>query len=346
MNERKAVPVPWYRTPLAPEVMDHLHSRSDFLGALQTLTYLAMVLATGTSAFLALGHLPWYGVAGLVFLHGMCCSFMINAVHELGHRTVFKTNALNDVFVRLFAFIGWINFDVFRASHARHHRYTLHPPDDLEVTLPIKIMVKHFFQQGLINPRGLIYAVKDALRIARGKFAGPWELTFLPESEPELRRLPIRWARTMLAGHAAILLASVALALTVSPRFWLLPVLTSMAPFYGAWLFFLCNNTQHVGLQDKVNDFRLCCRTFTLNPVVRVLYWHMNFHTEHHMYPAVPCYRLATLHRLIKHELPPCPRGIVATWLEIAAILKRQKTDPTYQHIAPLPTSRTPPVAS
>ena len=42
------------------------------------------------------------------------------------------------------------------------------------------------------------------------------------------------------------------------------------------------------------------------------------------MYAAVPCYNLGRLHRLIKHDLPPCPHGLAATWLEIAAIQKRQ----------------------
>ena len=41
--------------------------------------------------------------------------------------------------------------------------------------------------------------------------------------------------------------------------------------------------------------------------VVRFLYWHMNYHIEHHMYAAVPCYRLGRLHRAIRHELPPLP---------------------------------------
>ena len=111
-----------------------------------------------------------------------------------------------------------------------------------------------------------------------------------------------------------------------------MPVLTSLAPCYGGWLFFLCNNTQHIGLQDRVPDFRLCCRTFTLHPVVRFLYWHMNYHTEHHMYAAVPCYRLGRLHALIRHDLPPCADGIAAVWREIALIQNQQAADPAYRH--------------
>ncbi len=94
-----------------------------------------------------------------------------------------------------------------------------------------------------------------------------------------------------------------------------------------------------MGLQDNVHDFRLCCRTFTLNPMLRFLYWQMNYHIEHHMYAAVPCYHLDQLHRMIQHDLPPTPKGLVGVWKEIDAILCRQAVDPNYQHVAPLPNN-------
>lgn len=64
----------------------------------------------------------------------------------------------------------------------------------------------------------------------------------------------------------------------------------------------------------------------------------MNYHIEHHMYAAVPCYNPAKLHEAIRHDLPPSPVGLVAAWKEIGAILKRQEADPSYQHTPPLPT--------
>jgi fatty acid desaturase len=63
----------------------------------------------------------------------------------------------------------------------------------------------------------------------------------------------------------------------------------------------------------------------------------MNFHTEHHMYAAVPCYRLGRLHRLIRCDLPPCPHGLVETWREIMAIQRIQRDNPDYQHAASIP---------
>jgi fatty acid desaturase len=326
--------IAWYRSPLDAQAFKSLHQRSDLLGFLQTGGYLGLLILTGSAVLYAASHgAPAWAVLLLLFLHGTCFTFQINAVHELGHNTVFKTKALNAFFVRIFAFLGWINFEMFNKSHLRHHRYTLHAPDDLEVVLPLKVLARHFFLYGFIDYRAPIFALRNTIRIARGRFQGDWENVLFPAGDPD-GKAAIRWARTLLVGHGLILAVSLYLHL------WLLPLVISGGTWYGNWLFFLCNNTQHIGLQDDVADFRLCCRTFTLNPLAQFLYWHMNFHTEHHMYAAVPCYRLPRLHRLIKHDLPPCPHGLVATWREIAAIQRLQKTNPDYQHVAPLPVVR------
>ncbi len=336
VKERKAPVIDWYRTPIPKTEFKALHQKSDAKGAVQTLGYLAILSTTGLMAFYSFGHWPWAITAGLVFLHGMVSAFLINGVHELGHGTVFKTRRLNQVFCHVLAFFGWINHEMFQTSHIRHHRYTLHPPDDLEVVLPMRLMVRHFLQTGFINPIAIWWALKTTIRIARGKFEGEWELTLYPPDDANSRKVPVRWACFMLLGHG--LIAAVSLA----TGHWIIPVLVSLTPCYGGWLFFLCNNTQHIGLQDNVPDFRLCCRTFTLSPVVRFLYWQMNYHTEHHMYAAVPCYNLTRLNALIRHDLPPCPHGLFQVWKQIATIQARQEKEPTYQHIAPLPTHASP----
>ncbi len=323
--------ISWYRTPLDRATFARLHQRSDLAGLGQTLGYLGILVLTGALVVLAWYRLTWPWLLAALFLHGTCFAFQINAVHELTHGTVFRTKGLNPAFAHVFAFLGWINHEVFQTSHARHHRYTLHAPDDLEVVLPIRVLRKNFFTAGFINLKELGRILPETIRIARGRFTTPWEQALFPVEAAELRRPAVRWAWILLAGHGAIVAGA---ALT---GWWWLPLITTLAPFYGGWLFFLCNNTQHIGLQDNVTDFRLCFRTFTVNPFVQFLYWHMNFHIEHHMYAAVPCYRLGALHRAIRSDLAPCPAGLAATWREIAAIQRRQETDPAYQYIAPIP---------
>jgi fatty acid desaturase len=333
---RKAPAIDWYRTPISREEFKSLHARSDFLGFFQTVGTLGILATTGAMAIYSLAHWRWEITLAIIFAHGMVTAFLINGVHELGHGTVFKTKWLNSFFCHIFAFLGWINHEMFQASHQRHHRYTLHPPDDLEVVLPVPLMIWHVFKTGIINPLAAWNTWKNTVRIARGKFSGAWEMTLYPKDKPESHRATMRWARILLLGHSAIVAISLGLG------YWIVPVLVTLAPFYGGWLFFLCNNTQHIGLRDNVPDFRLCCRTFTLNSWVRFLYWQMNYHTEHHMYAAVPCYRLGRLHRLIQHDLPPTPHGLVAVWKDIGGILKKQHPDPTFQHQVVLPPDAAP----
>ncbi len=144
----------------------------------------------------------------------------------------------------------------------------------------------------------------------------------------------VRWARIVLIGHAIIVAASVA------SGYWLVAVVTTAARFYGGWLQWLCNNTQHIGLQDNVPDFRLCCRTVRLNPILQFLYFHMNYHAEHHMYAAVPCYKLGRLRRTIASDMPTASPSLWAAWREIIWILRRQQAEPGYQHIFKLPSRK------
>ena len=327
-NQRK---ITWYRSRLDREVLRSLNQRSDWKGMLQTLGHLGLLTLTGTGAFYAAGRLPLPVLLLILFLHGTVHAFLLNGFHELCHNSVFRTKFLNTFFLRIFSFLGPFNYVRFWASHSDHHKYTLHPPDDYEVMLPVKLTFSGFLKSAIVNPWGFYARWKLIVRLSFGKLEGPEETVMFPKSDMEKRRELFNWARIQLVGHTLIVGASLYFGL------WLVPILITLAPAYGGWLLYLCNTTQHVGLTDNVPDFRLCCRTITLNPLVRFLYWHMNFHIEHHMYAAVPCYNLGKLHKLIKHELPHCPVGLFETWKEIITILKKQKTDPEYQYVPELP---------
>jgi fatty acid desaturase len=146
----------------------------------------------------------------LLFIYGTFYAFLLNAFHEFCHKSVFKTRVFNTIFLQIVSFLSWNNPVLFWTSHQEHHKYILHPPDDLEVVLPIK--------------------------------------------------LPLSF-----------------------------------------------------------------------------LYWHMNYHTEHHMYAAVPCYNLGKLHDQIEPDLPLSPVGLCAMWKKMVGILKIQEVDPKYQYVAELP---------
>ena len=105
-------------------------------------------------------------------------------------------------------------------------------------------------------------------------------------------------------------------------------MLVGLPSFYGAWLHYACGLTQHAGLAEDVLDHRLNCRTVYMNPIVRFIYWNMNYHVEHHMFPLVPYHALPALHEELKPDMPPPYRGFVETYREIIPTLIRQAKDP------------------
>lgn len=333
----------WYRTAIASETLKGLNTRSDLKGLLQSGGYLALVFCTGAASLWSAFTGYWYLTPFLLLLHGTCSTFNINGVHELCHNTVFKSKRLNGFFVRVFGFIGWNDWVWFNASHANHHRYTLHPPRDGEVVLPIVwLSRKGFWQTALWSPTAPYHLVRAAFLKARGCFEDEWTRSIFPEDKPEAIRGLKAWNRFVLIGHSIIVAGSIAVAVITGHWAWLLvPHVVSFSGTYGGWLFYFCNNTQHVGLTDNVPDFRLCCRSMKLPWIVSFLYWHMQYHTEHHMYAAVPCYNLRRLRKHLAHDLPES-KGVIGTWQEIAMILDRQKSEPDYQYIHPLPETAQP----
>ncbi len=330
------VDIDWYRVPVDKEILRELNTRSDIKGLAQSLGHLALVVLTGGLAIYGVGRFPWWGVVAIVFIHGTIFSFLLSGFHELCHGTVFQRKWLNDRMLQVYSLISLFHYVEFQESHKRHHRYTLHAPYDSEVVLPITYAFWSLMKGLFVDLR--VYRILIMhWRYATGHIDNPWARTLFPESKPALRRKLFNWSRFTLAVHACVALASIALAIAVHPRWLLLPILTTFGRGYGRLLNFLLNDTQHVGLRDNIPDFRLCCRSVKVNPFFGFLHWQMQYHIEHHMYAAVPCYNLPKLNCAIRDQLPEPPKGVWAAWRQIAAILKRQKTEPDYCYLAKLP---------
>ena len=290
--QTSGVPLPdhsidWYRTPIPAEVKERLHLKSDAKGLVQTLGFLGILLGSGALA-MHFSYTPYVSLAtAFVLLYGLVANFLINGMHELGHGSVFATPWLNGFFVRVVSFLGWLHPDMFFSSHLRHHRFTQNAPYDQENPMPIKITAGDFWGFGFVNVKGCYEILQQTLFAALGVYPTGhlgwlpgWEEVCYPSALPAARLPAMRWAQFMLGGHALIAAAS------ISRGCYLLPFLLSFGPFYNGWLFFLCNATQHVGMHPQKNDFRLNTRTFYLNPVVRFLYWHMNWHTVRLLFAA------------------------------------------------------------
>lgn len=340
---RKTFRVNWYRCPVDPGTLRSLMRRSDAQGAFQAIGHLALFAVTGSLAYFFFANQMWIGLALALFAHGTVGSFFKGlAVHELGHGTVFKTKWLNRFFLRIYSLLGWWNFHEYAMSHTYHHRYTLHPRGDREVVLPrepslnplylLQLFTLNIF--GGLESNGLIPIVRDTIKTAAGWSGIEWHRALFAD-QPAARTKAVRWAQILLLFHASILVLSIALQL------WLLPVLLSLHVFTANWLKYFVGLPMHCGLRSDVADFRKCVRTITLDPVSEFLYWHMNWHTEHHMFAGVPCYNLKKLHDTVTDDMPR-PRTLIGAWREMRETWRRQQTDPDFTYDTPTPTPGTP----
>jgi len=111
---------------------------------------------------------------------------------------------------------------------------------------------------------------------------------------------------------------------------------------YGAWHMLMTGLIQHCGLAENVTDHRLNSRTVYMNPVSRWIYWNMNYHVEHHMFPMVPYHALPRLHEVLKHDLPAANPSIWDAYREAIPAVLRQAREPDYYIRKPLPATAQP----
>jgi fatty acid desaturase len=318
--------IEWIRTEIDRDELKALYERSDWKGLKQSLLHLGLVALSGWFTWYAAHHLAWPFVAVGFFFHGMFLGFCTvgAAGHELSHRTPFKSRVLNRVFTWIFAFLGWTNQVWFRTSHTKHHQFTLHRPWDLEVVLPRRAPTFWGWVRAFtVDPLTLYNVLRDHVRRALGKVDGEWANRIFPPDQPDERRRLANASRVLLLGHLALAVLFIAIGE------WVLIPLFALPPFYGGWLTGMCGATQHSGMQSQTPDFRRSCRTVRLNIFTSFLYWQMNYHIEHHMYPAVPFYNLRKLHeRIMADGCPPPNRGLLDALREIYRTQRYQDEHP------------------
>ena len=316
--------------------------RSDFRGWIQTVLHLGLFFATTALAYffyLQIDNNNWYWSVPLLlvalFLHGTMGPFMgLKAIHELQHGTVFKTRWLNVLFEQVYAFISWSDNIWYRESHAIHHRATCHREFDGEVVLPIRFSLRRWrVWLGLLgrNPQATWHRLKVVWRHANGRVSGAWYEHVLPESNLKLRTRHRNWVRILLGGHGLMA------CLFLATGHWFLVVVFTFGTFYCGWLGFLCGLPQHYGLNSDIPDFRVNTRTFTCSWLPAFYYWNMQYHLEHHRYPAVPFFNLPKLRKAIEHDLPPAPHGMRETWQEMLTLRRKMMADPNFVYIPAIP---------
>ena len=341
---RKELRIKWYRCPIDPTVLRELSKPSDLQGFQMALGHLGLWLLTGALSFYFAVEQLWLGFLLTIFLHGTVGTFFSAPHHELCHGTVFKTKRFNEIFLRIFSTLGLQNFHIYKMSHSYHHRFTLHRIADKEVVLPKTPSLRFLYLlqlftfniTGGFESRGLFPTMRGLFRVAADRMEQPyneWGAELYAEF-PEERLKAVHWARYLIAFHLGFALFAVLIGYPI------LILIVSLHPFIGNWLRYFVGAPMHCGLRSDVSDFRKCVRTITLDPISEFLYWHMNWHLEHHMFAAVPCYNLKKLYEAVAEDMPQ-PRTLISSWQEMLEVVKQQEADPAYEFDTPVPPQRT-----
>lgn len=339
---RKNTRIEWYRTKIDRSVLTAMTRRSDMKGMIQALGHLLIYSISAASAIYLWSRQLWIGLVLTLWIHGMVTSFFHGtATHELSHKTVFRTKRFNEVFLYLFSLLGWWNPVDYQASHRHHHLYTLYPAVDRENVLPLPPVPGIFtiFQLFTVNlftlpgrnfgSGGFLATVGHHLADAFGlpfpskSPASEW-LTALHKDDPCVSRKSAWWSRLLLMFHGTIILIG------IRSGIWVVPLVFTFAPFIANAVSYSLGITQHSGMMENEPDYRKVARSMKLGPILEFLYWRMNWHCEHHMYAAVPCYNLRKLSKHIEYDLP-VPKGFFGTWKEMLEIRRREKEDPSPQ---------------
>jgi fatty acid desaturase len=316
----------WYKCPVPRPVMKQLMQRDDARAIRDTLVWYASIVASGALAWFAWhGHSLW-AIPAFLLYGTLYCSPADSRWHETGHGTAFKTRWMNDVLYQLASFQTFRRATVWRWSHARHHTDTLIVGQDPEIA----VQKPTDWTSLVLNVVALKHVAGELRKMAAAALGriGDEEKTFVPASEwPKI----FREARITLAVYATVIAACVVFRS-------ILPLLyVGLPSLYGAWLYVYFGLTQHAGLPENVLDHRQNCRTVMMNPVFRFLYWNMNYHVEHHMFPMVPFHALPKLHETVKADMPPTYPSSLAAYAEIIPALMRQTRDPSYRIVRPMP---------
>ncbi|MBI5008368.1 MAG: fatty acid desaturase, partial [Bacteroidia bacterium] len=307
----------WYHSPVPREEMRKLLVRKDGPAIRDTIIWFGLIIGSGYLVFLWWGS--WMAIIPYLLYSVLYASTSDSRWHESGHGTAFKTDWMNNVLYEIASFMVFRQSTVWRWSHVRHHSDTLIRGRDPEIAVPRPPKIRKVLL-AFIGISGAIPEIRRTLVHASGRI-DPEVATYLPEHE---------YKKVIFKARIYILIYFLVFALAVYSKSILPLMFIGLPMIFGGWLMPVYGLTQHAALQENVLDHRLNCRTVYMNRIHRYLYWNMNYHIEHHMYPLVPYHSLPELHKLIKDDCPEPYKSITHAFREIIPAILKQAKDPLY----------------
>ena len=285
---RKKLP----REALAP--LTRLDPVRSTLAVVQTFALIATVAA------LAVTFWSWWAALAAIVLMAPLAHALFILAHDAAHYRLYETRWLNDLVGRVCGTLAGLSMCTYRVIHRLHHNH-LYGPEDPDIAL----------HGGY--PRGRMYLARKLAKDLAGLTAWKTYAYFfgapavnadtntaarpLDDTSPRLRQAARRDRWGVLAFHVAM--PAVAFAAGWGWYYvvlWVVPLATVLQVIFR--LRAIC---EHGALTDYASPLT-AARTNLPNWWQRYLLFphHVNYHIEHHLYPAVPHYNLPRLHQALK----------------------------------------------
>ncbi len=260
------------------------------LAVVQTFALLALVIG------LAVAFWSWWAAAIAVVLIAPLQHALFVLAHDAAHYRLYEMRWVNDAVGRLCGTIAGVSMCTYRVIHRLHHNH-LYGPQDPDIALHGGYpRGKAYLAQKLAKDLVGLTAFKTfayffgapSLNAETGKAERP-----LDDTSPRLRAAARRDRWTVLGFH--VIAPVVAFATGWGWQYavlWMLPLVTVLQAILR--LRAIC---EHGAVTDYGSPLT-AARTNLVPFWVRYAMFphHVNYHVEHHLYPAVPHYNLPRLH--------------------------------------------------
>jgi fatty acid desaturase len=328
-NQRKE----WRRPSVEREVLKRLSKRSTADG-LARIAYFAFLQAAPAVAAVYIGQISMWLTIPVLYVYYYLYGFWVAIAHELQHRTAFAESA--DWFSEIIFFIVqalmWNSPTYARISHRLHHRYTMVRGVDPETDWPEVITTKWLreFVLGLVLKILVVGAVIDlysSIRTQIERTAGKMNGMVRDHcTERDIAAIRIE-SLALLVFHGAVAATAAAF------RAWELLACVTIAWQIGSPIEVLWHATEHIGRPYNVNDHRLNTRSIRVSRFTKSIFWGLDDHVDHHLYPIVPSRNLPKLHGILEKYLP-IPGNVFGCWAEMFEIAKEKDRDPRREFVS------------
>ena len=323
----------WKRPEIDRNVLKQLSERSTLNGLVRVGIFLFFIL-TSALATVAVSRYSLLLAIPVLYVYFFFYGFWAAVAHELQHKIMFAKSFdwFSEILFFVVEMLAWNSSRYARISHRLHHRYTMVHGVDADAPWPA-VFTSKWLRLYLLNIILRILVVGAVVQLFRDIWT---QITRIAGKKTAMMRdhCSEKDITAIRIESLAILLIHLAIAgCAIWFRRWELLIFITLAWQIGSSFELLWHSTQHICRPYNVNDHRINTRSVRVGPLVKLIYWGLNNHIDHHLFPAVPSRNLPKLHSIIREQIPEA-KSLIGCWKEMFATAKEKDSNPDHEYVA------------